>query len=80
MIYNVYSLRDLKTGFMGLTLDMNDPAAMRNFAHAMHNKESLMNTHPQDFTLYRLGKYDTETGVITVTDKEVILEGYNVEL
>ena len=31
MKYPIYSIRDAKTGFMSPTVDMNDPAAVRNF-------------------------------------------------
>lgn len=75
MKYGIYVLRDIKTGYLGLTLDQNDAAAMRNFEHAMSKPESLMNSHPEDFSLYCLGVYDSETGDIKATDKRLIMEG-----
>lgn len=75
MKYGIYVLRDIKTGYLGLTLDQNDAAAMRNFQHAMTKPDSLMNSHPEDFSLYCLGVYDSETGDIKATDKRLIMEG-----
>lgn len=65
MTYGVYSIRDVKTGFMSLTLDVNDLAAQRNFSHAVLNATDLMQSHPQDFSLYHLADYDSDTGKIT---------------
>ena len=75
MKYGIYVLRDIKTGYLGLTLDQNDAAAMRNFEHAMSKTDSLMNSHPEDFSLYCLGVYDSETGDIKAIDKRLIMEG-----
>lgn len=65
MIYNVYAIRDSKTGFLQPTCEMNDASAMRNFEHAvMAGPDSLFFSHPEDYALYRLGSYDTDKGVI----------------
>lgn len=80
MIYNVYSIRDSLTGFLSITLDQNDASAMRNFRHAMTNTSSLMHTHPKDYDLYRLGTFDTETGVISDIDKVMIASGASMEV
>ena len=42
MKYGVYSIRDARTGFLPPTVDQNDSSAMRNFAHACMQKESLL--------------------------------------
>lgn len=65
MKYPIYSIRDAKVGFMTPTLDQNDAAAARNFEHAILNADSLMNSHPADYSLYRIGDFDTESGAIT---------------
>lgn len=64
MIYPVYAIRDSRVGFMTPTLDQNDPAATRNFAHAAMEPSSLMHSHPSDFDLYRVGEFDTDSGEI----------------
>lgn len=75
MRYGIYVLRDIKTGYLGLTLDQNDASAMRNFQHAMAKPDSLMNSHPEDFSLFCLGVYDSDDGFIKVTEKRLIMEG-----
>lgn len=64
MKYGIYAIRDARTTFMSLTVDYSDEAARRNFAHAVNHPESLMQSHPNDFDLYKLGEYDVETGEI----------------
>lgn len=71
MIYPVYSIRDAATGFMTPSVDMNDASAKRNFEHAVMNSASLMNSHPGDYVLYRIGQFDTETGVLLREDLPV---------
>ena len=75
MKYGIYVIRDIKVGYMSLTLDMNDQSAMRNFEHAMSKSDSLMNSHPHDFSLYCLGMYDSDTGEVFGLDKRLIMEG-----
>lgn len=64
MIYGVYAIKDAKTSFMPCNVDYNDASAIRNFEHAVMAPDSLMRSHPADYTLYRLGSYNTETGII----------------
>ena len=64
MIYPIYSVRDSLTGFRTVTIGENDAEAMRGFSHACIDKNSLMNSHPNDYTLYKLGELDSESGEI----------------
>lgn len=69
MIYSIYSIRDLKTGFLQPTLDINDASAIRNFEHAvLHHEDSLFFSHPEDYSLFYLGSFDSETGEILAQD------------
>lgn len=70
MKYPVFCIRDVKTGFMSPTIDQNVPAATRNFEHAVRNSASLMNSHPQDYQLFCIGEFDSDSGALT--PKEVI--------
>lgn len=79
MILNLYSVRDVKTGFLSLTSDYNDASAMRNFAHACMQKSSLMFTHPRDYELYNVGQFDNDTGVIIPCEKKFLMSGVDVE-
>lgn len=64
MKYGLYSIRDSKVGFMTVTVDSNDASARRNFEHACSQTNSLFFTHPQDYDLFKVGLYDSDSGVI----------------
>lgn len=80
MIYGIYAIKDAKTAFMPCTVDYNNDSAIRNFEHAVKQPDSLMASHPGDYALYRLGVYDTETGMITVDDLPVQIADASVIL
>lgn len=66
MVYPVVSIRDRKTGFMTPTMDSNIPAAIRNFCHAVqHSRDSVLYTHSQDFSLYHIADFDSDTGIVS---------------
>lgn len=79
MILNIYAIRDEKTGYLTPTCDQNDAAAMRNFAHACMNESSLFFTHGSDYTLMRIGQYDTDNGSITPCQPQSLLSGSDVK-
>lgn len=64
MIYNVYSVRDDLVGFTQVLLEQSDQVAVRNFSSSVLTATSLYTTHPDDFTLCRVGQFDSETGVL----------------
>lgn len=64
MIYGLYSIRDVKTGFMTPVMEANDDAAQRNFYHSVQNSEGILFTFAQDFSLYRIADFNAETGQI----------------
>lgn len=74
----VYSIRDVHTGFMTPTVDQNDNSAMRNFGHAVMNSASLMNSHPKDYSLYKIGSFDTESGAIEGHLPELVIDAFSL--
>lgn len=62
MIFNIYAIKDLKTGFLPPTVEYNDNAAIRGFEHGCKQVNSLFYTHPGDYQFWKLGSYDTESG------------------
>ena len=64
MILNMYSIKDAKTGYMTPVLEQNDAAALRNFAHAVNQPDSIMHDCPNDFALFLVAKFDTDCAVI----------------
>uniref|UniRef100_A0AAU8AXJ1 Nonstructural protein n=1 Tax=Dulem virus 121 TaxID=3145598 RepID=A0AAU8AXJ1_9VIRU len=75
MKLGVYVIRDQRTSFMTPTFDYNDASAVRNFEHAVQQKESLFFSHPEDYSLYKIGDYDMDTGVITPIMSSLLVDG-----
>ena len=80
MIYSIYVVRDLKTGFMTPTTDFNDASARRNFEHAVMQRNSLMYTHAEDYELFKIGQYDSDTGYIESQMPTMICAGTDVKI
>lgn len=65
MVYGVFAIYDAAAGiYTSPTIDVTDVSATRNFAQAVNNPGSAMNFKPDDFSLYRLGFYNVETGML----------------
>ena len=59
MIISIYSINDALNGFSSPTLQNNDAAAMRSFAEIFKDVYS-----PADYSLWKIGTFDTLTGEI----------------
>lgn len=77
MILSVYAMRDVHTGFLTPTFELNDQVALRNFVHAVTNAgvDSVLSSHFGDFSLYRLGTFDTDSGHFESILPEFLLSG-----
>lgn len=62
MIFGVYSIRDVRTGFLSPTIEVNDQVAMRNFSHAVQRSDSLLHSFPGEYDIYKIGTFDSESG------------------
>lgn len=71
MITHVYCMHDAAIGFLHPVVDQNDAMAMRHFQAACQDSPE-MKIKPEDFTLYCIGSFDSETGVITGSPAELI--------
>lgn len=61
----VYSLRDRKVGFLSPVLAANDDLAMRDLQNSLRRGTgTLIDTHPEDFSLYRIGEFNPDTGIL----------------
>lgn len=70
-VLNIYSVCDEKTGrFITLELFLNDVEAQRFLKSQLSNSKSLMSQFPEDFKLYRLGRFDASNGIINVEGYE----------
>lgn len=80
MKYNVYAIRDLKTGYLQPTVEMNNESAIRNFEHAVMQGNSLFFSHASDYSLFVIGEYDTDLGIITPIEHQVLIEASDIKL
>lgn len=61
----IYCLRDRKVGFLTPVLAESDELAMRDVQNALRRGTgTLIDTHPEDFSLYCIGNFNQETGEI----------------
>lgn len=73
MKFGIYCVRDVKSGFQTPTAQVNDAVAVRGFASAVLNSDSVLFTHASDFALYKVADFDADTGRITPLDLPVEL-------
>ncbi len=73
MVFGIYCVRDVKSGFQTPTAQVNDAVAVRGFASAVLNSDSVLFTHASDFALYKVADFDADTGRITPLDLPVEL-------
>ncbi|QXN75076.1 nonstructural protein [Microvirus mar20] len=68
MVLGIFAMKDALNGFMNIFPEQSSDMAKRGFLHGLACAEpsSLFYTHPQDYSLYRLGDFDTESGRIDV--------------
>lgn len=78
MTIGIYSMKDLKVGYGPVFPEQNDNTAKRLFGTQMNAANSIQSFSPADFQLFKLGEYDTESGIITPCEPILLLDGYNV--
>lgn len=78
MKYCLYSIKDLKSGYLPVQVDINDDTAVRNFEHAVGIADSIFFSHPADYELYKVGEYDTDNGEIEPIEKKFIIDANSI--
>lgn len=75
MKYNVYCLKDEKVQFFpSLVCDIDDENAIRNVSLSFA-KVPITFGRPADYSLYRIGSFDTETGAFVSIDHVFLING-----
>ncbi len=65
MKLNVYCIYDVKAGIFNKPFFMTkDAMAVRSFSDIVNDDRSSICSHPEDYTLHRIGSYDDGTGVL----------------
>lgn len=78
-VQNLYSVMDNKQNMFGpLMCFKNDDTATRSFQEMLISSEdnSLLTLYPTDFTLFNLGLFNKETGLVTSSVPRVVITGY----
>ena len=62
MKFGLYAVRDVKVGFQSISVQPNDAVAVRGFESTVINSDSVLFTHSEDFSLFKLGEFDQDSG------------------
>lgn len=83
MIYQVVAVRDcVHEEYQGINLEISVPSAIRNFSSAVLTSKAketgLLFTNPKDFSLWKIGEWDSESGSYVSVQPERLIEGGEV--
>lgn len=63
MIRNMYAVKDDLQGFLAPVSDVNDEVAVRNFLFMVRNSKEMI-SNAADFSLFYVGTFDTDSGLL----------------
>lgn len=78
MNYPVFAIRDEKVGFGSPQIFLNEEVAKRDFAYHVNMEGSPMAFAPKDYSLYKIGRYETESAKFETQLPEYIVNGTDV--
>lgn len=61
---NLFAVKDELEGFGSPIVASNKAKAMLIFGDEIQHPDSMLNKHPENYSLYALGQYNEETGEI----------------
>ena len=80
----LYVLYDCKSEtYTAPTVNPARGQALRSFSDAVNGKDqpSVLSQHPQDFTLFEIGEYDINTGILSLYEARVaVANGLDVKI
>lgn len=66
MQYKVFAVLDSKASCYGMPVFFsNDAQAIRAFGDVVSREKSTFGEHPEDYTMYRVGSFDDNSGALT---------------
>lgn len=72
----LYCVKDAKSGLFSHPIhEHTDDLAIRNFVSAVGAAEGPMSQYPEDFTLFRVGEYDNELGMLFAEQPYSLMSG-----
>ncbi len=73
MNLNIYAIYDTAIGcYMRPFFTQSDGEAIRGFTDIALDAEHPIGKHPEDYSLYRIGVYNDQTGKINAEDKQCL--------
>lgn len=78
MILKAFSVRDVLTGFTTPDFKINEQVALRDFDYIVNNQTGLLNAKPEDYSLFLVGEFNTDTGEFIPCEKKLIVEGVSI--
>lgn len=80
MVRQVFTLRDLKSDFGSPFCCVNANIARRELSQVVNSeKHSPISQFPEDYDMYQIGEFNTESGELTAIDKKFICNGLEVK-
>ena len=76
----IYSIKDVKIGFMNPFYQNSNDVAKRSFKNAVTDKRGNLWTIKEDLELWELGSFDETTGILTPETPEYLMGGKDVSL
>jgi hypothetical protein len=78
MVQKVYTIRDTKAkAFLNPFFTVNDDTAVRIMQNVVADENHEFNKNADDYSLYYLGEYDDNTGLIDAGDEPEYMIGLN---
>lgn len=79
MIVPICCMRDQLSGFMNPFVATNEKIAERDFKIVINDDSQSLYHNPQHFDLYKIGSFDTETGIISSIEPTILVTGLSVK-
>jgi len=76
----LYTINDVKAAnYLPPFTSMNNQTAIRQFSTAIMQEGHDFNNNAEDYSLWRIGDYDTETTIIEQGNKELLANAHDIK-
>lgn len=74
-LYAIFDRR--KMAYLSIMEKQNNALALRDFEIITNSKEGIISKYPEDFALYKVGKFDEENGEL-INENMLVIEANEV--
>lgn len=74
-VRSLYAVKDIKSGFSDPCTQVNDAVAARSFERQIPAMSESLGIPLSDFQLWRVGKFDSDSGMLVPEAPELLLDG-----